>query len=315
MAAAIKDDDKTYVFDLDKVMYAEVKVADQDVEIKSGIDTDRIKKSVQVTGSTIEVVDDFVGLTLIISGSHVIAATNKKIKIPNDSVKRMFYGFQSTGLSLDGVDVSNCETLEEMFYYAQKLRKIGLRNMDASHITSVASMFQNCEALEEVDISGLKTANLADMSRMFKHDPELVKINFGDIDTSKVARMSEFVVDCPKLSELDLSKFSANSLKACDHMIDVGCKVTVNRAFYDKVVKIAGPDAIKCGHLNIVDTPADETTNNAPVTKQAAPTVKSGTPVSDGTLKCKSCYGQIVNGKCICCGKPYQAVTLNNMFD
>lgn len=125
-----------------------------------------------------------------------------------------FRGFKGTDLSneVNGLDTSNIELMNGMFYQCQKITSLDLSSWNTSNATNIGTMFYTCTALEQ--------------------------INLSNWDTSKVTSMSNMFYGCSRLTEIDLSSFTGENLTITMGMFD-NCsslsKIDIRNMSFDKV--------------------------------------------------------------------------------
>lgn len=68
---------------------------------------------------------------------------------------------------IENLDTSECTTMEEMFYFCNRLTSLDLSHFDTSKVTSMGSMFSLCYNLTSLDLSSFDTSNVTSMYGMF----------------------------------------------------------------------------------------------------------------------------------------------------
>lgn len=107
-----------------------------------------------------------------------------------------FYQYPGNDLSnnLNGLNISNMNGTQNMFYGCSYITSLDLSGWDTSNIVEYSFMFWDCSALETLDLSSFTTKNNARAVYMFN--------------------------DCVGLSQLDMSNFDFTKLKDFNNMFD-----------------------------------------------------------------------------------------------
>jgi len=150
------------------------------------------------------------------------------------------------------LDISELDSMQEMFCGAMALEKIDLSSFDTKNITNMRCLFLNCYRLSDINLSGLdtgkvgtmcdmlsntnissidisnfKTDSLIDMTRMFKSCCELTSVRLPKITAqNKGLSMEEMFFGCSKLTSIDFSNIDTSSVKYMGSMFKFCQKLT-----------------------------------------------------------------------------------------
>lgn len=156
--------------------------------------------------------------------SDVTAVVIKsKVKLKHGTY-RLFNGYNNcVTMDLEGLDVSDEDSLSTMFMDCTKLESVSFSSWDTSKITSTASMFIYCSSLKNVDLSGWDTSSLTTMSSMFRGCTSLESVDFSGWDAPNLTSIGYMFYDCLKLKSLDLSGFDTSKVNSLSYMF-YNCK-------------------------------------------------------------------------------------------
>ena len=156
------------------------------------------------------------------------------------SASRMFYANENIKyVDMSGLtDLSNVETMDEMFYNCPNLETLILPTGEGVNFgnstTSMYRMFYECEKLTELDVTGLNTSSCVNMNEMFAR-LNLTTLDVSNFDTSKVEDMGGMFAGCTSLTTIyALESFVTDAVTYDWNMFD-GCVSLVggNYTAYD----------------------------------------------------------------------------------
>ncbi len=85
----------------------------------------------------------------------------------NNIGKGIFDNTKFKYIDISGWDVSNIESMRNMFYGCEKLKSVGdISKWDVSNVTNMSHMFFGCESFNQ-DLSSWDVSSVTRMSRMF----------------------------------------------------------------------------------------------------------------------------------------------------
>lgn len=142
---------------------------------------------------------------------HVIVRLNSEIKLEDTSF--MFALCTSlVNVDLSNFDLSNVNTMFQMFYETPELNSINFKGVDTSKVKSFERMFSNCSALKNIDLSSFKTDSAVNMSKMFNYCSALEFLDLSNFNTSKVENMESMFFKCIKMTNL-MENFDMRNVK------------------------------------------------------------------------------------------------------
>ena len=130
-------------------------------------------------------------------------------------------------------DVSNVETMENMFGWCHQLTDIGnLERWQTKKVVNMSYMFTQCESLKTIDgIDQWNMENITNLNAMFMGCKILTDVgNIGNWKfTSKLVSLSSIFKGCASLVKLDLSNWNVSSsinlslmFENCYSLTDIG---------------------------------------------------------------------------------------------
>ena len=113
-------------------------------------------------------------------------------------------------IDISGWDVSNIESMRNMFYGCEKLKSVGdISKWDVSNVTNMSQMFFGCESFNQ-DISKWDVSNVTDMSHMF-YCCWSFNQDLSSWDVSSVTRMSRMFSGCHSFNK-DISNWNVSNV-------------------------------------------------------------------------------------------------------
>ena len=127
----------------------------------------------------------------------------------NEIINTLAFGSGATALgkgilSIDYIDVSNINSIKDMFKNCRDLKSVNLSNFNELKVTDMSEMFYGCSSLTSLDVSKLNMSNVTNISHMFSGCRSLTSLDLSNFDTSRVTDMSRIFYDCKLLTSLDL---------------------------------------------------------------------------------------------------------------
>ena len=120
---------------------------------------------------------------------------------------------------IESWNVSNVETMEDMFHGCESIESLDLSSWNTASLTNMKALFTECKSLKKVNLSGWNTSKVTTMSHMFHQNFALTTIIWLEgFDTSKVDTMRHMFSQAPKLVELDLSSFDTTNVVDMSYM-------------------------------------------------------------------------------------------------
>ncbi len=183
---------------------------------------------------------------------QLLEVNGKKVKIDkdsNDMFKLYFKGYSSVrSMDLRGLDVSNLDSMGDMFASCSRLESLDITGWDVSNIKSFSFMFANTSRLtdlkgienldvssavnmmsmfagigvKKLDLSNWNTSNVTNMSYMFNQTRKLESIDASTWDTSKVTDMNSMFINNDSLKIIDLSNWDTSNVTNMSSMFNVG---------------------------------------------------------------------------------------------
>ena len=140
--------------------------------------------------------------------------TNYKTDFSN-----LFNGFSGSELDLSNLDMSNVNTMANMFYGCLSLNKlIGEDKWNTSNVTTMYNMFYNCNALSTIDVFDWDVSKVTDMNSMFAGCYYLGYLRAGDWDTSQVTTMDSMFNACGALTDPQAENWDTSNVTAMSYM-------------------------------------------------------------------------------------------------
>lgn len=104
------------------------------------------------------------------------------------SFESLYYLEEIKGL--EDLDVSNINTMCDMFYECNSLTNNDFSKWNVSKCKSFNAMFSNCNAIEELDLSSWNTEKARDTEYMFSNMETLKKVNLTGWNTKNLINMN-----------------------------------------------------------------------------------------------------------------------------
>lgn len=121
--------------------------------------------------------------------------------------------YSNTCTEVIKINISNMTSMENMFYYCDKITSLDLSNCDTSKVTTMQSMFAACHSLTSLDLSSFNTSQVTTMQSMFSNCKSLTSLNLSNFDTSKVTIMASMFQGCDKLHTLRLDNCNDDTVR------------------------------------------------------------------------------------------------------
>ena len=113
-------------------------------------------------------------------------------------------------IDISGWDVSNIESMRNMFYGCEKLKSVGdISKWDVSNVTNMSQMFFGCESFNQ-DLSKWDVSNVTDMSHVFFGCASFNQ-DLSSWDVSSVTRMSRMFSGCHSFNK-DISNWNVSNV-------------------------------------------------------------------------------------------------------
>ena len=113
-------------------------------------------------------------------------------------------------IDISGWDVSNIESMRNMFYGCEKLKSVGdISKWDVSNVTNMSQMFFGCASFNQ-DISKWDVSSVTDMSHMFFGCASFNQ-DLSSWDVSSVTRMSRMFSGCHSFNK-DISNWNVSNV-------------------------------------------------------------------------------------------------------
>lgn len=107
--------------------------------------------------------------------------------------------------NLSGLDVSNTNTLNNMFANCSSLTKIDISNWNTSNITTLQYIFAGCSNLKEVVMDNLDLSKVTSFSDWFNSCSKLEKISLKNTRLNSVTSLNSAFSGLSSIKEIDLS--------------------------------------------------------------------------------------------------------------
>lgn len=124
----------------------------------------------------------------------------------------MFKGSRLPSIDLRGLDTSNVENMEEMFYGMQKTTSVNLANLDVRKVSNMNTLFTYSAALQTLNVSNWKNDLITNMNHMFNGLTSLADINIDGFTTNHVTSMQYMFGGVKSLQSLDLRGFDTSNV-------------------------------------------------------------------------------------------------------
>ena len=111
------------------------------------------------------------------------------------------------------INTSNMISMENMFYYCDKITSLDLSNCDTSKVTNMKDVFAACYSLTSLDLSSFNTSQVTTMQNMFSNCKSLTSLNLSNFDTSKVTIMATMLQGCNELHTLRLDNCNDDTVR------------------------------------------------------------------------------------------------------
>lgn len=206
----------------------------------------RIKTGANVISSTkvnnkSELVNELIKITKLGSGdfSHLQLSNIKNLDLlfTVNEIQENIVSNKITTLDFSGWDISNINSISEMFYGLTTIKEIkGLNTWNTSNVLSMYGTFHGCESIEELDLSGWKTNKCEVFSQMF--------LDCKQLKTIKGIESFKFKPD----AEIELIEFfnNCNALTDCSFVQHWDLSNVQSLIFTFKNTGIKDLDLSKC---------------------------------------------------------------------
>lgn len=123
-----------------------------------------------------------------------------------ESMVNMFKSCQNMGFSkLQSWNVSNVTDMSNMFNGCIGAASFDFHMWDVSNLQITTNMFRDCRSAATINLSGWNTINLMDAEEMFEDCLNLTQLDLSGWDTTNLTNLIHFVRNCPKLEFIDFS--------------------------------------------------------------------------------------------------------------
>lgn len=110
-------------------------------------------------------------------------------------------------------DVSNVETMEEMFYECTGLEELLISTWNTPKLEYVEKMFYHCKNLKKIDFQKFCTSKVRSTKYMFAQCTNLKQLDLRSFDTSSVNNMCYMFEECPSLEYVNVSSFNTENVE------------------------------------------------------------------------------------------------------
>ena len=171
----------------------------------------------------------------------------------------------------------NCSSLWMDLEYCD----VDFTGVEADDTFDVAEMF-TWTKVRSVNMATLKIKKMTTMYEMFADCDQLVNLNISSLDTSNVVEMTRLFMGCTKLKAVDISNFAIRQDCECREMlIDSGLQKIIVK---DIATKLLLEKLVALPYYGEQDT-------------------KKYNIIAKEEGRCPSCFGQLKDLKCTCCGR------------
>jgi len=178
--------------------------------------------------------------TLVVGSGMISQSTSEIAFSPWSSHRRtirniVFTGPITAGPSLNGLfgnlsmvnidgleffDVSNVESMVNMFADAESLASLDLSSWNTGNVTNMRGMFMAALSLERLNVANWDTRNVTDMGSMFSYTWRLESVDVSNWDTNSVTNMTGMFYEALRLSSLDVSNWDTGSVTSMMSMFN-----------------------------------------------------------------------------------------------
>lgn len=172
--------------------------------------------------------------------TYTITSRGRRMIFPK-SLSQWFYdmsNLKSINSSINLIDVSNVENMDNMFYGCTRLNDINnfFERFTACHPTSMDGTFIGCSNLKTVNLSYLNLSSCKDFTNTFTNCSSLTDVNFGFNRISSATSTTYMFSGCTSLKSINLNylidPFYGVKLSSCDGMFR-GC-TSLKRIYTDR---------------------------------------------------------------------------------
>lgn len=152
------------------------------------------------------------------------------------------YAYSNTCTDVVKINTSNMTSMENMFYYCDKITSLDLSDCDTSKVTNMKDVFAACHSLTSLDLSSFNTSQVTTMQNMFSNCKSLTSLNLSNFDTSKVTIMASMLRGCNELHTLRLDNCNDDTVRKIIASSDfpTNAITDVTRKIYCKKAEAAG---------------------------------------------------------------------------
>ena len=115
-------------------------------------------------------------------------------------------------ISLNNIDISNVETMNEMFKKCNNLANINFINIKAYKVKKKKEMFYSCNQLENAIFTNFEAPDLATLESMFYDCTKIKNIELDgiltNINTSKIESLKSMFYNCKELNSISLENIN-----------------------------------------------------------------------------------------------------------
>ena len=149
----------------------------------------------------------------------------------------MFWGLTNlkTIEWIESWDVSNVETMEDMFHGCESIESLDLSSWNVSDsLWNIKAMFTECKSMKSVKLPDFSSAYIYSMSHMFHQNFALTSIDgLNTIDTSNVDTMRHMFSRASSIEEIDISQWNTSSVTDMDAMFKDCTNLKTIYVWYD----------------------------------------------------------------------------------
>lgn len=134
------------------------------------------------------------------------------------SVFKNFNNLVSVSVQGEGLDLSECTSLKEMFQRCSNLDTVELGKVNAGSNTSTESMFEDCKKLSRLGYTSWDMSKVQSMKNMFHNCENLTSLDVSKWDVSSVTNLNSAFYGCKALTTLDVSKWNVSKVTNMDDL-------------------------------------------------------------------------------------------------
>lgn len=116
-------------------------------------------------------------------------------------------------IDLSGFDVTEVNSLCEMFVNCIELEKIEFSHWNVQHVKHMDRMLKGCINLSEIDVSQWKTSRLETMPELFRRCARLAHLDLSQWDTRDVTNMSSVFMGCLLLQDPQIGSWDLRQVR------------------------------------------------------------------------------------------------------